>query len=126
MPSTINTLDTAPQFSDTFLKYKAKKPKAAQPSHPQSTELSKQSAAEQKRTEELAAELGSHEDMIMLLIPHLEKDSWIKPRDRIADQLPPDYKPGNETAIGTGTKRNQESAQLNTDAPRPKRTCSSR
>ncbi|KAL7277771.1 LOW QUALITY PROTEIN: hypothetical protein ACG7TL_008714 [Trametes sanguinea] len=74
----------------------------------------------------LAAELGNHQTMIKLIAKHLP--SWPAFVDRVPDQLPPNYRRGYDTTLGTtfGTKRTADTAQLNSQAPSSKRSRSAR
>ncbi|CDO77504.1 hypothetical protein BN946_scf184912.g3 [Trametes cinnabarina] len=73
----------------------------------------------------LAGELGDQETMKALLERHvMEGDDWPDYEDRVPDQLPKNYRRGNEMAHGS--KRTLESTQMETDEPPSKRSRSIR
>ncbi|OSD00269.1 hypothetical protein PYCCODRAFT_1414661 [Trametes coccinea BRFM310] len=95
------------------------------PSTVQSPGVQDSSDVTNKEIAALAAELGDQQAMIRLIVKHLRGDGgWPAFVDRIPDQLPPYYKPGYDTALGT--KRTADSAQLTADAPPSKRFRSAR
>ncbi|CDO78013.1 hypothetical protein BN946_scf184907.g3 [Trametes cinnabarina] len=73
----------------------------------------------------LAAEFGDHEEMVALLERHvIDGDVWPRYEDCVPDQLPSDYRRGNDTVLGS--KRTLESTQIATIEPPSKRSRSMR
>ncbi|CDO77507.1 hypothetical protein BN946_scf184912.g6 [Trametes cinnabarina] len=80
---------------------------------------------QKKDLAELAAKLGDHDDIVSFLAHHIGSQfPWPAYVDRISDQLPKNYRRGNETALGS--KRTLESTQIGTDEPPSKRSRSVR
>ncbi|CDO77506.1 hypothetical protein BN946_scf184912.g5 [Trametes cinnabarina] len=79
---------------------------------------------QKKELADLAAKLGDHRAMVSLLSSHINSDTWPTYVDRIPDQLPKNYRRGNETALGS--KRTFELTQIETDEPPNKRSRSIR
>ncbi|OSD00249.1 hypothetical protein PYCCODRAFT_1469576 [Trametes coccinea BRFM310] len=120
-------LESVLEASESLLlsEFAAEAPEATLTADSQAPKVAFRTEKEKAELEATAAPLGSHEEMVRLLLRHLQaKNTWPKHADRIPDQLPRNYQRGMDTAFGT--KRTLESVQTATPEPPSKRARSLR